>query len=164
MFFVVVVWTHLNSMLSKQNLLQLGWKYKIFEPPTKYMFKVMIFNLRALETRQPAAFCWTSLGGIRVYYHDWVAPWDLTYLYVFSWVIFTDCTMGFNTIKPPFEIICCTFFQKRLRQIQDSVRHIMIMILNRYLGGGFKYLSCSSLRGEWSNLTSIFFKGVETTN
>ena len=33
-----------------------------------------------------------------------------------------------------------------------------------YLGGGFRYFLCSPYLGKWSNLTSICFKWVETTN
>ena len=33
-----------------------------------------------------------------------------------------------------------------------------------FLGGGFKYFYFHPYLGKWSNLTSIFFKGVETTN
>ena len=44
-------------------------------------------------------------------------------------------------------------------------RGVSVYLLTHFLGGGFNfYFIFTPNLGKWSNLTSIFFKGVETTN
>ena len=49
---------------------------------------------------------------------------------------------------------------------EDLTDWVSSYSLNSFLGGGFKYFLFSPIPdlGKWSNLTIIFFKGVETTN